>query len=237
MLQPEKLFNNLFDDKNITSARLSNFTADAIIRASIIDTDGVFTDSTAAIVAAHTLFHESLSGIDTSLAVKKGKTMTVNEVKDSFGKAMSEYENEIARSLGGHGTPAYLAFYPRGVMEFSTANLTQMPILTKRIYTLATENAALLGTTLTAMLQVFFNEWTAAISEQSNLKGALSDGRADRSTLRTSLEIALLSAIHLVGYQFPGNTVRCMSFFDFGLLTGVSHIAKPILATIPVGQV
>lgn len=235
MIQIDKIFQNYFDDVRITAARFSNFAADHIVRVNNIDTDGVFKAATADIVAAYTPFYKGLSSIDTSLVTKKGKTMTVKEVRKGFGTFMSEYENEIARSLGGRSTPNYVAFYPRGVSEFTKATIKEMPILVQRIYTLATDNAALLGKTVTPLLQAFNEEWKAAITDQSTVKGTLSDGRAGRDTLRYNLEIALLAAIHLVGYNFPGDAAKCMSFFDFSLLVGVSHKAqvispKPILA-------
>lgn len=227
MLQPEKLFANIFDDKNITSLRLSNFGSDAITKFITANTDGRYTATIDALTNAQKPFVSGLSNIDTSKNTKKGKTQTLNEVKDGFTDFMSNKEGVIADAIGGFTSAAYFAFYPKGVTEYSTSTKTQMAILVKRINTAAIEFSAQLGEKLTNQLQAFEVQWEAALGEQTSIDGSLNDGRAERSTLRSTLENTLLSTIHLVAQQYPGDVAKCMSFFNFNLLTGVSRSAQP----------
>lgn len=228
MLQPEKLFANIFDNETITALRLYNFATDAAIRMANVDTNSVLITEKDAIIGATIPFGAGLSHIDTSLSIQKGKTQTVNEVKTAFSDYMSEYKSEIAHAVGGLGSPGFIAFYPHGVNEYSVATKTQMPILVKRINTLATAHAAELGQPRTADLQDFESQWQNAADEQSTVKSTVSDGRADRGTIRHNLEMALLTAIHSVARQFPGDVAKCMSFFDFSLLSGVSHKVQAV---------
>jgi hypothetical protein len=234
MLQPEKLFGNIFTNKNITPLRLSNFTNDTVTRLTNSNADGKFTDLIAALTAKNNLFSSGLSNIDTTVGVKKGKTQTVNEVQQSFGEYLSEYESEIAHSVGGFKSAAYLAFYPHGVSEYSAASKTQMPLLVKRINTLATANAAQLGEPRTTDMQAFLGEWEAALTDQGSSNSSLSDDRSSRETLRHDLEISLMNAIHFIGLTYPDNVLKCMSLFNFNLLTGITRTATLPVATATV---
>lgn len=220
MIQPEKLFENCFDSIRITPLRFSNFALDTVTRFNNVDVSGTFKAATAAIVAAYSPFHEGLSEIDTSKGEKKGKTKNVNEVRTSFGDFMGEYQNEIARALGGRDASAFISFYPKGVMEYTKATKLQMPLLVKRISKLATDNAAALGAALATQLQAFATLWDAALEEESAVKSTLSDGRADRGTLRTNLEKALLTAIHLVAAQYPRRCGKMHGVFRFWPIDG-----------------
>lgn len=230
MLQPEKLFANFFNTISITPLRLYNFATDAVTRFKNVNPNGVFTASMAAIIAAKAPLAAGLSIIDTSLGIQKGKTQTTMEVKNAFSDYMSEFESEIAHAVGGYKSVGYIAFYPHGLSEYSSISKTQMPILVKRINTLATAHATELGKPYTAQLQGFEGQWQNAADEQTTVKSTISDGRADRDNIRHHVEVALLTAIHLVATQFPGDVAKCMSFFDFGLLSRVSHQAQPVVA-------
>jgi hypothetical protein len=226
MIQPEKLFENFFNDKRFTGLRLSNFSLYSITKFRNANVDNAYDEIIDKLVNAYTPFINGLSNIDTSLSVQKGKTLVLNAIKISFPAYMGEFESEIAHAIGGFGSPNYVAFYPRGLNEYTVATKTQMPLLVERVNTLAGKYAVELGTQRTTELQAFATQWHSALKEQSNTIGDVKDGRADRSTIRPNLEITLLEAIHLVGTQYPGNVAKCMSFFDFGLLTGVSKKVK-----------
>ena len=233
MLQPEKLFSNIFDDKNITSLRLSNFGGDAITKFTVANVDGKYTATIEALTTTQKPFIAGLSTIDTSKNNKKGKTQIMNEVKDGFCTFMSDKSGVIADAVGGFGSAAYLAFYPKGVSEYSHAAKTQMAILVKRADAAATQYIGNLSAALVAQLRAFEPQWDAALTDQTSVMGSLNDVRADRDNTRIDLEKALLSAIHLVASQYPGDVAKCMSFFNFNLLTGVTHVAQAALPVTP----
>ncbi len=233
MLQSEKIFGNLFSDIRITPPRLSNFTIDTISRLNNVDVSGLFKPAIIKVIAAHTPFHDGLSEIDTSLGERKGKIKNVNEVRAAIGLFMTDYESEIARALGGRDTTSFIMFYPKGKTEYKRATKGQMPLLVKRIASLATDNAAALGDKLTQQIQSFETLWQAALEEESNVNSNLSDGRSDRNTLRYNLEMALLNVIHLVASEYPGDVAKCNSFFNFKLLMGAGRKAAAAVVPTP----
>lgn len=218
MVQAEKLFNNFFDDKNITPTRLTAFGNDCLNRLTSANGDGDYTTLINLLTDPLTDLNSELGDVDVALAVQKGTTLTNNQVMEQFGKTMSIEEPFIARAVGGKGTALYLQFYPKGISEYTSAIKTTMPTLTNRVNVAANANAAALGPALTATLTSFEEAWKESRDTQQQQKGTLGNNRVDRSDARGSAEIALLTVVHSIAAKFPGNVVQCNSFFNFNLL-------------------
>ena len=81
-------------------------------------------------------------------------------------------------------------------------------------------------------LQGFEAGWQAVSTDHQQVKAGLSSDRTDRSTARRGLEMVLLHAVHQVADRFPGDTVQCLTFFNFNLLEGSkSHREKTPVET------
>jgi hypothetical protein len=226
MIAPDKLFGNFFEDRKITSPRLANFATDCTTRLAANNTTGDYTPLINLLTPLLATFAKEIGEVDTTKAQQKGKTLSLNQQVAAFKKTMSAKEGVIADALDGKGTPAYLEFYPKGVTEYSKATKTQMPVLVKRVNMAATTHAAKLSPTLVAMLQGFEVSWDATRTEQTKVKGMVSDNRTDRGDARTAVEQTLLVIIHTLAAKFPGDSEQCMAFFDFNLLEGVGRSSK-----------
>ncbi len=218
MQQSEKLFENLFDDKNIIPSRLSNFASDTLNNLTANNGGGSYTALISLLTPLITNFQGEIGEVDTSLNIQKGSTLTVDEFIKVFSDTMSSEEPFIARTLGGKGTAAYLEFYPQGVSEYTKPAKINMQTFTDRVNTAATAHAAQLGATLTATLQAFSPNWKNTRDKQQQQMGTVDTNRTERSTNRTALELGLLTAIHTIGAAFPGNVPQCLKFFQFNLL-------------------
>jgi hypothetical protein len=214
----DMLFGNIFDDKNIINTRLLNFARNA--KANLVKQNTATEYDAQITLLTNTIeaLEDDLGGIDTGLTVQKGKTRTNNQVLAAFKKTMSDEEPFIARALGGSGTAAYLEFYPNGITEYGNATKTNMPTLTSRINKAATKYTTQLGALLSATLQGYAALWEASREDQELQKGGVKDGRAERSTTRYDLEIALVKTIHHIAERFAGDVDKCKSFFSFHLL-------------------
>jgi hypothetical protein len=218
MLNPEKLFDNFFDDKNIIPTRLLNFAKDTLNN--LISNNGSkdYDIPIAVLSPLVANFQAEISGVDTSLTQQKGATLTVDEFIKQFANTMRDEEPFIARAVGGKNSPAYLEFYPQGISEYTRAAKTEISTLTDRLNVAATTFSAKLGVPLTATLQGFVVGWKDARDTQQQKMGTVNTNRSERSTNRAALELGLLQAIHFIGGKFPGDASKCLSFFKFNLL-------------------
>lgn len=218
MIQPSKLFDNFFDDKNITPNRLGNFAKDTLNNLTANNGSDNFTKLINDLTPLVNNFLAEIGDVDTSLNIQKGTTLTVDGVIDSFKETMSAEEPFIARALGGKNTPAYLEFYPAGIVEYTKAGKTNIPLLTQRVNTAAAAHTAQLGAPLTATLQGFATDYVTARDAQQQQMGTVDANRSERSTNRSALELGLLTTVHTIAATFPGDVQKCLSFFQFNLL-------------------
>ena len=233
MLNPQKLFDNFFDDKNIIPTRLLNFGKDTLNNLIANNSSNEYDTVITLLTPLVDSLQEEVGDVDTSLTLQKGATLTVDEFIKQFADTMKNEEPFIARAIGGKDDPAYLEFYPHGIGEYTRAAKTNMQTLTDRVNTAATAHAAELGATLTATLQAFANNWKNTRDTQQQKMGAVDTNRSERSANRTALEVGLLTTIHFIGGKFPGDAAKCLSFFKFNLLFAqTKHKHKTLSGTI-----
>jgi hypothetical protein len=218
MLKPERLFHNFFDNIKIIPERLSNFAQDTLNNLIANNAGGEYTALIATLQPLVSNFKGEIGQVDTSRNIQKGATLTVDEIMVNFKDSMSSEEPFIARALGGIDTAPYLEFYPAGIDEYSRANKTNMPVLTKRVNVAATAHSAALGPVLTATLQAFAPGFNNARDQQQKQKGAVENNRNERSVNRRALELGLLATAFAIGFKFPGDVKQCLKFFRFNLL-------------------
>ena len=129
----------------------------------------------------------------------------------------------IAAALGGDTTPAFKEFFPHGKTEYNRITKTKIPTVIERLKTAATIHLAALGATISGELQAFQTQWTAVRESQLQQKSALKTNRSDRTTTRKAVETALLKTIHFIANKYPGDVLKCKTFFNFNLLLGARH--------------
>ncbi|MGB4776285.1 MAG: hypothetical protein WBP45_14005 [Daejeonella sp.] len=227
MITAERIFENYFDDEEVTPPRLYNFTGDVLGRLKAANTTNEYDDLVQEITSVRDAFGLEIGQVKSSLSVQKGSTLTVDEFMKGFKTYMSDNEGVIAKAVGGFKGPAFLAFYPQGVNEYTKASKTNMPALLKQVYDAAEMHKAALGTALTTELKAFESDYKLVREAQQQQKGAVGDNRVGRTANRKALELVLLKAIHYIAYLYPGETEKCLSFFDFSLLLPAGRKAKP----------
>lgn len=231
------LFGNVFDNSNITTPRLINFTNDMLGRMVADNADNKFDPILAKVNPAVVALSAEVSDVDVALTLQKGATLSTDKVLTGFSFTMSDVEGAIAYALGGRSTPAYLEFYPSGIVEYTSATKTNMAMLTERVFVAATKYAAQLPPQLFNAISIFKTGWENARTDQELKKGVVKDSRGERDANRISLELALLFGIHTTAALFPGDEARCGQYFDFNLLySNPKYKHEVFKGTIAVGQ-
>jgi hypothetical protein len=220
---PEMLFGNIFDDNRITPNYLGRFADDTV--AKLVQNNGAneYDIVLNPLQASMIPFRSELGQVDTTLNVQVGKTATVDSFINDFKTYMKANYMKIAVALGDDKTPAFNEFYPNGKTEYSNITKTRIPTIMERLKVASINNQVAIGATISAELQAFQIQWTALRKEQLEGKSAVKTNRSDRTTARKDVEIALLKTIHFIANKFPGDVLKCKTFFDFNLLFGARH--------------
>lgn len=226
MLQPERFFNNYFEDKNISSPRLYEFTMDTIAKLQAANANNQFTAFINALSVAANSLGDEVGVIKSALAVQKGKTIGLNEVIKNFKTYMSINHGVIAKAVGGINSAAYQAFYPQGVSEYSTASHTKLPALLIQVTNAANLYSNQIGIEISNELKAFSNQFHDTRNAQLLQKGTVGESRVERSVNRKILEIELLKTIHSIAFMFPGEVEKCTTLFNFNLLEAPKKAKK-----------
>lgn len=223
MIDPIRFFEDLFNEKNITTLRLYNFCANTLNILTAANAGGEFTDLIKILTPLVTQLGTELGEVASSTAEQKGGTLTNDQVMASFQLTMSTKAGVIQDIFGGEKTPGFLMFYPQGRKQYSGATKTTMPTLVKAVFAAADKYKTELGPTLTATLQSYQDSWAKSRDAQQQLKGDVKSNIADKSGLRPQLSIAATKVMHGIAYMFPGDVHTCMAYFDFTILYPQKH--------------
>jgi hypothetical protein len=223
MFSEERLFENFFNDRRIINRRMYDFSFDSLNRLTAANGGGDYTTLITLITPLIVTFGTEIGEVDVALTIQLGKTMTNDQAKAAFGLTMKEKQGVIASALGGFTAPEYLEFYPSGLMEYTEARKSQMPMLTSRVKVAATANSVALGAPLTTLLQSFETLWTNSRTDQEAQKGVVDDNRTERSGARVALELGMLTTVHTIAAKFPGDIDACNNFFAFRMLFPHGH--------------
>ena len=217
------LFGNIFYDRKITPKYLERFAQDVIAKLIQNNSTNEYDSVINLVQTAMIPFQSELGQVDTTLNIQLGKTATVDGFIKDFKIYMKDTYMKIAVALGDDKTPEFREFYPNGKTEYLKLTKTQIPTVMTRLNVAALAHSAALGATISGELQAFQTQWIAVRESQLQQKSAVKTNRSDRTTARKEVEIAMLKTIHFVANKFPGDVLKCKTFFDFNLLFGARH--------------
>ena len=222
---PKMLFGNIFDDKKIIPTYIERFAEDVIAKLIKNTVTNEYDIVLNPLQASMIPFRSELGQVDTTLNIQVGKTATVDTFIANFVAYMKKNHFLIAVALGGDTTPAFKEFFPHGKTEYTNITKTKIPTVMDRLKTTAVTYNAQLGATISADLQAFQAKWTDLRKQQLEGKSAVKTNRSDRTTARKKVEIALLQTIHFIANKFPGDVLKCKTFFNFNLLLAARHMS------------
>jgi len=213
MINLTTLFKNHFDTKSISDDKLKVFSEDHIQRINVNNGSGLFTAIMNDTVAAHTAYFGNITGEATNKAIQKSRTASVDNIISTFKEEVSRREGLI-KSLFGKDSATYLEFFPLGIKEYSSAIKANVETLINRMVNVANVHAAEAGNDFINAFTNIQTNYMAARSAQLSKIGEVKANKTTTKTTRNALEIQLTKNLHYIGYTYPADEARCLSFFD-----------------------
>lgn len=204
-MNPEKLAEDLFDNKNLSNDNLRAYSQDHLLRLSIPANNpgGIYSGIITATTNAFTAFFGKMDNEATQDAINQGLTQTTEAARANAIGYVSKLHNLVSFKFGTSGNP-YQQFYPHGLSEYHDANLDQLPGLFTRIVTAA--NAHLLVSNpaevaeLITLTSAYNNARLAQLTGFGTVETLQTGRREDRTTLTLQLTTNLLTiAINNLG--------------------------------------
>lgn len=197
-MNPEKLIEDLFDDKNLADYNLRSFCDDHLLRLSIpeLNPGGIYNTIITATNTKYNAFFGKMTNEVTKKAISQGLTVNMETAKSEALEEVSHFENLVAFKFKPN-TGTYKQFYPQGVSEYYDATIDQLPTIFTRIENAA--NANLLASNpadvaaLIAKLSTFKDARAAQEVSFAEVENLQTGRREDRQALTLQLTTNLLT--------------------------------------------
>ncbi len=219
MMNLQTYFENNFDDKQISNDELKTFTEDHLRRLAENNTGGALDEMLLDTTTRYTDFFGDITDTDTAAAVRQGLTISVNNTMDAFFARVSRREGRI-RDLWGKESAEHQEFFPHGVDEYGSADLSEAERLMNQFVAAADAHKG-----STELGQAFYDEFFAlrqafrtARAAQLGKKGAVSSGQSDTKTSKTALEKQLMKNLLLLAAQNVGDISKAAVYFDQSII-------------------
>ena len=162
-------------------------------------------------------------------AIKESSTSGLNSVVKNFAEAVRDKHHLIA-SIYPEGSMVYIEFFPDGLTAFSKLTRGNILEIANQFSVTATKyNETLGGLPFSTIFTDCNAAIIAALGVQVDKKGVAKKIKSQIITKRAPVENALMAVMFKIGSMYGPNWDKCLSFFDFSLLTA-SHHAKGITA-------
>lgn len=209
MMNPEKLIEDLFDDKNLPDYKLRGFTEDHLLRLSLPANNpgGIYNTLFADITLSYNAFFGKITGESTKDAISQGLTITMENAKGEALALLSRLEGLVSFKFGKNSA-IYQEFYPYGMSEYHDANLPELPTLLQRYVNAASAHLVVSNPAETADVMAKIGSFNTARAAQLATFGeveTLQTGRRqDRKALTLQLTKGLLT-IAINNLENPDN--------------------------------
>jgi hypothetical protein len=225
MINMETFFKNHFNTDRISDDNIRKFTEIHLQRMVAKNTGGEFTQMITDTTTAYTNYFGSITDEDTKFAVQQGLTVAMNNVVETFKKAVSQKEG-IVRGNFGKDSPEYQEFFPLGLTEYSQATLQNVEMLMQRMVTAANAHVGVLGIPFLTEFQGYLSSFQSARTAQLLKIGEVADSKTDTSFKRDDVENELMKNVHLIGAMYVGDINTCMDFFDQSFVRDSSNSSE-----------
>ena len=224
MLHFETVFKNYFADTRISDDHLKEFTEDHLQRLVSNNESGMFAQLLTDTQTAYNGYFGNIASEDLNTAVRKSLTLTTDNLIKTFKSTVSQKEG-IIRGLYSANSPTYQEFFPKGLTEYHEATKANIETIMNRMVNISQAHVTDIGNDFVILFSDLRNNYVTARTAQLNKKGEVVTYKTTTKTTRRTLELQLVKNIFYIGYNFPGDTARCLSFFAQHILHHVVHSA------------
>lgn len=198
MMNPIKLIEDLFEDRNLSDANLRAFCEDMLQRLSIPinNPGGIYIPLITTTSARYAAFFGQMTNAATKKAVSEGLTQTMEANKKAMIDFISDLQN-LVKFIFRETSATYQEFYPQGMTEYHHATLAQLPMLIQRYLNAANDHLIATNPAEVADLVIRINAFNTARAAQTTVFAeveTLQTGRrADRKLLTLQLTTNMLT--------------------------------------------
>ena len=211
------LLQNHFGAKSISDEKLKGFSEDHLQRLTANNEGGVFSTLITDTTAAHTLYFGHIHSEAVNKALQKSRTQSVDGIIAKFKEEVSRREGLIKNKFG-KDSATYTEFFPLGISEYRGANKISLETLIARMVKVSNAHAAEVGDDFVKCFTDIQTSYAEARNTQMGKKGEVSIDKTNTKSARTALEIQLIKNLHFIAFTYPGDVVRCNSFFDQSII-------------------
>ena len=212
-----RFFGNFIANLYVSDNKLQAFSLDHIQRITVNNSTGVFADILNNTVKCYEDFFGKIADEDVSFAVQQSLTLSADNLLKEFKMNVSQKEG-IIRGIFGAKSSVYQEFFPTGLTEYSALTKTNAELLINRIVAAATKYQADLGSNFVQLFSQIQSNYKVSRSLQLAKIGEVKVTKLNAATNRELLELQICRNIHYIGYTYPADVARCMTFFDQSII-------------------
>ena len=187
MINLEKYFYLIFDAPRIGDDDMRTFAHDHLFRLIANNDTGDYDDMIEAMVNAYDAYFGSITDEETSIALREGRTKTVDRRIVEFLYIVRRRES-LVESVFEKGTEQYEEFYPHGMAEYTNANKSNIESFMQRMANAALKYAVQLGQNFADECQQAFDNYKQARDLQVTQKGIVSGDKSETAGTRDVVE-------------------------------------------------
>ena len=217
MFNFENLFTNHLDTKAISDDTMKELSQKHLTGMSENNPGGIYDTLITDTTQAHTNYFGAMTDEATKLAIKEGKTVTMNIKLNAVKNFVSQQEGLI-RSKWGTGTGEYQEFYPQGITEYNRATLASIEQIMDRYENAATAHQVDLGVPFLTDVTTLVTDFKTARQSQLDLMSIVNGKKTETSVKRDVLEIQIMKNLLIIASNNVGNPSVLRNYFDQSLI-------------------
>ena len=210
-------FKNPFDDENISDERKNSFARDHINRTTDNNPGGRYTPMITATQTYYDGYFGKIVETGGSLALRKSKTITVEEVSKQVKNLISQKEGVI-KDIWPKKSSGYTEFYPSGISEYWDATRDGILPLLDRYIEACGRHTGQLPANFVDQFRELRADYDAARSEQQQKKGDVVEDKEATVAARKALDTQLFKNLLQIAQDFAGNPGMLSAYFDQSII-------------------
>ncbi len=215
-----EFFSNRFDAKRYIDSRLQTFVRFVIAALTLNNPSGVFDDVILKLTNAYSTYFGDYNTKSIDKSDSTGFTVELRVAVKKFYDGVHADYHAIA-AVFAVGSATYKQFFPKGLDEFNHLTKDNILQIVHRMSVKANQYKTQLGGVPFATRYAGFEtDVTAALGDKTDSNTVVKAVIGTVKTSRVPVEEALMTTMFSVGKEFFPDITKCLTYFDFSLLTG-----------------
>jgi hypothetical protein len=213
MLNPIRLVNDLFSDKELSDANLRAFTEDHLLRLANNNPGGAFSTLITDTTGKYTGYYGIMTNEAVQTQIKEGTTVTKNETRATLEAKLSSLQGLVKYKFG-ETSAIYQEFYPQGMVAFYQAKDADFELLAEAYMAAATAHLTADFPAEVAAYTALLVAFKAAYAAQKNAISLVDNAITGKNTDRKALTVQLTKNFLTIASNYIDNPDQFDDFFD-----------------------